>query len=161
MNDINDFLQNAKSKNLCERGAKIWEHCNSKKQLMDYCLGAWGMEYVATAICEGWGISPESIYRDFAPFNNGKYIRDKDGYTSALYCMPDDVVFINTTSALIVNSDKDVVITRPACELHIVNSNINISGDGNAVVYLYNSKIKNQTAAPVIIKEDRKYGMES
>ncbi len=161
MNNIDDFFENAKVRNLCARGAKIWEHCGSKKSLIDFCLSGWGCDYVATAISEGWGISPEAIAKDFAPFNNGKYIRDKDGYTSAMYCRPTDAVHVNTTLALIIDCNNEITIDRSACELYIVNSKARITGKGNGAIYLYNSTIVNQSTAPVVVKEDRKYDTQN
>lgn len=158
MNTLQDFFDNAKERNLCERGAKIWEHCQSKKALMDFCLGSWGMNYVATAICQGWAIDPEVIKEEFAPFINGKYVRDKDGYTSAIYCCTDDDIVIKTTSALIIKCGGNINIEKHVCELQIVNSCVEISGEGHAIAYLYNSTIKNCATANVIIKKDENYG---
>lgn len=155
MNDIHDFFENAKSRKLCERGARIWEHCGSKKALMDFCLSGWGCDYVATAISEGWGISPEAIAMDFAPFNNGGYVRDKDGYTSAMYCRPVDAVHVITTLSLIIDCDKDVIIDKNVCELYIVNSKVRVTGKGRAKAFLYNSEITNNATASAITIESR------
>ena len=73
---------------------------------MDLALSARGIYFVAKAIAEGWGISASEICREFKPFLNGKYVRDKDGYTSAVYCSDGKencVVKIDaTTTALLV-----------------------------------------------------------
>lgn len=159
MIDLEQFKINAKKHGICGMLAE-WDNAKSKKQLMDVALSIRGIQYIAGSIAEGWGLSEEYIANEFKPFNEGRYIRELDGYTSALYCCPEDVdVTIKTTSALIIGHDGTITIpkNRP-CELHIVNSDVQIQGDGNGVVYLYNSVISNRASAPVIVKEDNKYG---
>lgn len=155
MNTLADFLDNAKRKSICERGAKMWENCKSKKSLIDLALSAFGCEYVANAINEGWGISPEVIAEEFSMFNNGKYTREKEGYTSQLYCLPDtDEITISSTLTLIIGFKKLVIIPEHRfCELHICDSEVSIYGKGRAEVYLYNSVIRNKDTAPIHIKE--------
>lgn len=142
MNTLQDFFENAKSRNLCERGAKIWEHCKSKKSLIDFALGAWGCDYLATSIAQGWGIDPQEIKKEFEPFNNGKYVRDKDGYTSKMYCLPEtNKITIDTTLTLIIGFKGTVISERP-CELYLVNCEARIIGIGGVVVQSYNSTVQ-------------------
>lgn len=111
---------------------------------MDVALNVRGMQYVAEAIAQGWGISPEVIAKDFQPFNNGKYTRDMDGYTSQMYCQsPEDEIKISTTTTLIICYDKTIIVDRPICELYLVNCNVTIRGKGIAKVHLYNSSVVN------------------
>lgn len=143
MNTLQDFFDNAKSRNLCERGAKIWEHCKSKKSLIDFALGSFGVDYLCTAIRDGWGISPEEIAKEFAQFN-GTYVRDKDGYTSKMHCMPDtDAITVDTTLTLIIGFNGVIhVPENRVCELYIVKSDVRLEAECNAIVQSYDSKIK-------------------
>lgn len=154
MNTLADFFENAKDKDLCEQGAKLWKQCKSKKSIIDLALSGFGCDYAATAISEGWGISPEVIADEFSMFNNGKYTREKDGYTSQLYCLPQtDEITINSTLTLIIGFKGTIVIPEyRICELYICDSEVNIYGKGRAEVYLYNSVIKNKDTAPINIK---------
>lgn len=156
MNTLDDFFNNAKSRDLCERGAKIWEHCKSKKALMDFALGSWGADYVCTAIMSGWGVSPEVIARDFAPFNNGRYTRDKDGYTSRMYCLTDaDEIVINSTLSIIIGYNGVIRIPKYRfCELYLCNCNVEIVGEETALCNLYNSRITNIGNTPAKIQKD-------
>lgn len=141
MNTLDDFFKNAKERNLCERGAKIWEHCKSKKSLIDFALGSWGADYVCTAISGNWGPSPEILAKEFENFNCGKYVRDKNGYTSKMYCLPEsDYVFIDTTLTLIIGFNGTIEAQRP-CELYLVNSNAEVIGQGRTQVHSYNSTV--------------------
>ena len=118
---------------------------------------------MAEMICKGYGLTPEYISKEFAPFNNGRYIRQNDGYTSAMYCLPEDKeITIETTSALIVGHNGIVTIQKNRiCELYICKSNVQIQGEGKGVAYLYDSVISNPDTALVVVKEDRHYGMET
>lgn len=137
---LQQFKENAIQHGICEMIAD-WDNAKSKKQLVDLCLSAKAMPYVAKAIAGGWGISPDVIGDEFKPFLNGRYIRNSDGYTSALYCGVLDGIEISTTTALIVDCTGVVIVDRPIAELHIVNSNVAIKGHGRARVYSYNSEI--------------------
>lgn len=141
MNTLQDFFENAKERNLCERGAKIWEHCKSKKSLIDFALGSWGCDYVASAIKNGWGISPKEIKKEFSQFNNGLYTRERDGYTSKMYCLPDtDSITIDTTLTLIIGFNGTITANR-VCELYLVNCNADVVGDGTVMAHSYNSAV--------------------
>lgn len=142
MNTLQDFFENAKERNLCERGAKIWEHCKSKKSLIDFALGSWGADYVASAISNGWGIDPEEIAKEFSQFLNGKYTRERDGYTSKMYCLPDaDSITIDTTLTLIIGFKGTITADR-ICELYLVNCKADVVGNGTVMVHSYNSAVQ-------------------
>lgn len=140
---LEQFKSNAKERGICEMIAD-WDNAKSKKQLVDLCLSAKALPYVANAIAEGWGISPEVIADEFKPFLNGRYIRTSDGYTSALYCGVYDGIEITTTTALIVDCTGVVIVNRPITELYIVNSNVAIKRNILARVYSYNSVIRGE-----------------
>lgn len=144
MNTLQDFFDNAKSRNLCERGAKIWEHCKSKKSLIDFALGSWGCDFLCTAIRDNWSVDPQEIKREFENFNCGRYTRDKDGYTSKMYCLPEtDEITIDTTLTLIIGFNGVVhVPENRVCELYIVKSDVRLEAECNAIVQSYDSKIK-------------------
>lgn len=144
MVDLQGFLNNAKDHNLCERGAKLWGRSKNKKSLIDIALSSWGCDYVAKAIHEGWGMSPEVISEEFAPFNNGRYTRDKDGYTSRLFCRSDlETIIVETTLTLIIEYNGIILIPedRP-CELYIVDSSPTIIGASRAVIHSYGSRVR-------------------
>lgn len=140
MIDLEQFKENSIKHGICEM-LKDWNNAKSKKQLMDVALSIRGIEYIATAISQGWGISPEVIVRDFPMFINGKYIREADGYSSAMYCNFDGEIDITTTCALIIAHKGVIRVDRPLCELYIVNSDVTFEGDGIARLYLYNTSV--------------------
>lgn len=155
MNNIEDFFRNALNRGLCERGARIWEHCNSKKALIDFALGSWGAEYLCKAIVEGWGISPTSIEEDFAPFINGRYTRNKDGYSSQIYCLPDaDIIYISATLTIIIGYKGEIFVPANCiCEVYLCNSDVLFNGDGEVIVNLFNSTAKKTSESNVKITQ--------
>lgn len=154
MIDLDQFKANAQSHGICEM-LDDWNNAKSKKQLIDVALSIRGIEYIATAIAQGWGISPDVIERDFPMFINGRYTRDKDGYTSQMYCRYEGKIDITTTAALIIGFDGVIKADRP-CELYIVNSTAMITGNGIPKVYAYNSKIEHPYT-PIEVRVDKAY----
>lgn len=131
---LEDFRKNATEHGICEMSAD-WDKCKSKKQLIDLALSIRGIEYIAKAISEGWGIDAEIICREFAPFINGKYVRDKDGYTSALWCSFKEKspaeIYATQTALLVIGFIGNIYIPKNRiCEIHAVNSKFSVYGDG-------------------------------
>lgn len=131
---LEQFRKNATEHGICEMSAD-WDKCKSKKQLIDLALSIRGIEYIAKAISEGWGIDADTICREFAPFNYGKYVREKDGYTSALWCSSKEEspaeIYAEQTALLVINFIGNIYIPKNRiCEIHAVNSKFNVYGDG-------------------------------
>lgn len=127
---------------------------------MDLALSARGISFVAKAIAEGWGITPDQICAEFKPFLNGKYVRDKDGYTSAVYCSDGKencVTEINatTTAILVIGFIGTIFIPQNRiCEIHLVNSKCYIKGEGRGNVYTYgDTEIYNEDDAPIKLEQ--------
>lgn len=143
---LEQFRKNASERGICEMSAD-WDKCKSKKQLIDLALSIRGIEYIAKAISEGWGIDADTICREFAPFINGKYVREKDGYTSALYCSLGDKKFplpidATQTAILVIRHTGTIYIPKNRiCEIHLVDSDSVIYGEGKAKVYSYGSTV--------------------
>ena len=155
---LSEFRRQADKHGICEM-SKDWDNCKSNKQRMDLALSARGISFVAKAIAEGWGITPDQICAEFKPFLNGKYVRNKDGYTSAVYCSDGKencVAEINATTTAILVIDFIGTIFIPQnriCEIHLVNSKCYIKGEGRGNVYTYgDTEIYNESEAPVKIK---------
>ena len=147
---LQEFKENAKKHGICEM-LQDWDNAKSKKQLMDVVLNVRGVQYLANAIFDGWGMSPELIAEDFKPFNNGRYTYRK-GYTSQMYCLPEeDTITIDSTVTLIIGFNGIVVIDRPVCELYLVNCNCTIDGKGIGYVYAYDSEVEHPNV-PIVVK---------
>lgn len=152
---MQNFLRNAKRLGLCEEYTDKWTSAKSKKQLIDIALDANGLSFVANAVAKGY-LTAEYICEAFAPFNNGKYVRDKDGYTSAMYCScgkDGDLAEINATTTAILAIGFIGTINIPKnriCEIHLVNCKCYIKGEGKANVYAYgDTEIYNDKDAPI------------
>lgn len=122
--------------------------------MLDMALDANGLPWTAEAIAKG-ELHPEVVHKDFAPFVNGRYTRTKDGYTSTLWCYPDEVeIKIESTTALIICHDGEVTIDRPIAEIYLVNSDVIVKSNGIVKAHLYNSV----ASGNVEIEEDKSYG---
>lgn len=153
------FRHNAERLGLCDVFAQRWSACKSKKQLYDLACNVNSLAYLAEMIAKGYGLSAEYLTTEFGQFLNGKCIYGADGYTSCLYCNPEDSeIAVDTTAALIIGFKGTINIPKNhICELYLCQSDVVIVGDGRGVVYLYDSVIANSDTAPVVVKEDNKY----
>lgn len=153
--EILKFIEGTKARGLCKEYTYKVNKAGSKKALMDIALDANGLSYVCESVCNGY-LSPGYISESFAPFNNGKYVKN-EGYTSSMYCQPStDTLEIKTTATLIIGFRGRVVIPH-ICELYLCNSEVEIEGDGTAVCYLYNSNIVKVVDSDIRIKDNKRY----
>lgn len=154
---LSEFRENAATHGICEM-SKDWDKCKSKKQLVDLALSIRGIEYLAKAIAEGWGIDPIIIAEQFEPFNYGRYTRDKDGYTSAMYCCgnmnPVTKIYVEQAALLIVDFIGEIYVPKnQICEVHAVNSKFYVYGDGVLSLKSYgNVEIYNEADTPAKIE---------
>lgn len=150
------FIDTAKRLGLCQEYTDKVDKAGSKKAFVDIALDINGIKWMCESICRGWGLSPEYIAKEFAPFNNGKYTRDKDGYTAQMYCLPEDKeITISSTVTLIIGFDGVVKVDR-LCELYIVSSNVVIVGNQIPQVYAYNSNVEHPDT-PIVVRENKTY----
>lgn len=155
---LEQFRKNAAEHGICEMSAE-WDKCKSKKQLIDLALSIRGIEYIAKAVSEGWGIDADTICREFAPFNYGKYVREKDGYTSALYCSSKEEspaeIYAEQTALLVINFIGNIYIPKNRiCEIHAVNSKFNAYGDGVLRLKSYGEvEVYNEEDSPAKIEK--------
>ena len=155
---LEQFRKNAAEHGICEMSAD-WDKCKSKKQLIDLALSIRGIEYIAKAISEGWGIDADTICREIATFINGKYVRDKDGYTSALWCSFKEEspaeIYAEQTALLVIGFIGNIYIPKNRiCEIHAVNSKFNAYGDGVLRLKSYGEvEIYNEEDSPAKIEK--------
>lgn len=139
---LSEFRRQAAKHGICEM-AEQWDKCGSNKQRIDLALTIRGIEYLADAIRDGWGISPDEIVREFKPFLGGRYIHyDEAGYTTSLFCREETpFIEVNTTAALVIGYEGEIRIprNRVMCEIYAVNSKVSIIGEAQGSLYLYDS----------------------
>lgn len=155
---MKEFIEKIKRLGVCEQYADKVERIGSRKSMLDVALSAGALTWVCEMIARG-ELPPEKVRREFAPFLDGRYVRDKeiDGYSSTLWCYTDDYeIKIDSTAALIICCNKTIIVDRPICELYIVNSNVVIRGKGIAKVHLYNSSVVNPDER-VIVESQKEY----
>lgn len=139
MIDLNEFRENARKKDLCAEYSKLWDRCKSRKQLIDLALSSKGLDYLCCSVTQGWGISSDLIYKDFARFINGMYVSEQKGYTSCLFCQMAGSLVAYTTVLGIIDCDMSIEVPKN----HLVEiycggkCKIELSGEGECVVINY------------------------
>ncbi len=154
------FIEKAKRLGLCQEYTDKVDKAGSKKAFMDIAIDINSMPWLCDCICHWHGLTPEYICESFPQFLNGRYTRDKDGYTSQIYCQPEvKEITVETTAILIIGYNGILTIPQNRiCEIYLCKSNVEIAGEGRGLAYCYDSTISNQDSAPVIIKENKRYG---
>lgn len=160
MNELDRFYRNAKRLGLCNQFSQRWSDCKTKKQFFDLACDINSLSYLADTICSGYGLSPDFIVSEFGQFINGGYYKKGD-YTSCIYCKPTDAtIAANTTAMLIIDHKGEVYIPKNRiCEVYLCKSNVSIRGEGRGICYCYDSNVVNRDTAPIVIREERNYGV--
>lgn len=160
---LEQFKENAIKSGICDEYKERFFSCNSKKELFEMALSVKAIDYLFDSIAKGWGISSQEICNRFPNLINGRYILKEKGYTSKLYCKYSDKdIVCDTTLLALIDCDCDVIVPKNhICEIYVVNSNINIKGNGVAFVVSYGEKAnisisdKEKVKVKVIHKKDR------
>lgn len=139
MIDLDKFRENAASQNLCSEYLSKWNDRLSRKQLVDLALDSKGADYVCDAIAKGWGVSPEFISTKLSAYINGKYISQKDGYDSALYCCYKGNIIANTTIIILIDCDVEIDIPENhICKIYCSSKcDIVVMGHGDCFFICY------------------------
>lgn len=139
MNDLLTFKRNAIMLGLCTPYKDKWDAATSKAVLMDMALDSNGVEMIADACAFSWGMDIPYMKRTFSDYINGKWVRDKGGYSSCLYVdyngQIEQVCTLTTVlaSKVTFNVPKGII-----CKLYVSGgSEVNITGEGICYVYSY------------------------
>ena len=140
MVDLEQFRENARKEDICDRYAVLWDSAGSKRCLMDLALSAQGADFVCDGIAKGWGISSGEIVKRFGKYINGRYVYEGEGgYTSVMYCGYEGSIDVDTT--LLVLIDSDVVLVVPdwmVCDVYASgNVSVSIVGGGRVRLVAY------------------------
>lgn len=138
MNELTKFRESANEHNVCAEYSKLWDKCETKKQLFDLALCSGAMFYFCQSYAEGWGLSLGYIASKFRPFINGRYISEQKGYDSEMYVAYNEDVTIRATNTVFLDCDCTINIgTNMICNLIVVNGNVHINGKGICYVHHY------------------------
>lgn len=144
MVDLKQFRENARLDGLCAEYTEKWDSCQSKKQLMDMCLGVKGLDYICDAVAKGWGISPSILADKFKNYLNGNYTFDNGVYTTKMYCLYDGTVVCDTTAVAIIDSNVVVEVpTNAFVEVYLTgDTQVSLKGFGRCVLVVYGDKVQ-------------------
>ena len=136
MNDLLAFKRNAIMLGLCGAYKTKWDSATSKEELMEIATDAKGMDMIADSISNEWGLSPLYIIKNFSDYINGKWQRNKDGYTSEMYVSHKSDVDIRSTLTLFVDCECDIVVSKGiVCEIYLSGkSKVRVMCEGHCYV---------------------------
>lgn len=106
---------------LCDEYTDKVDMAMNKTQLIDLAFDANGISYIPEMQSKGHPIPYETIIKEFGSYINGRYVRDKSGYTSALYCLYEKNVILEETLTCFLGC-KGISITVPdryICEIFL------------------------------------------
>lgn len=147
-----DFIRKMQLVGVCDRYSQRLSQAGSKKQFIDLALEVAAAPYFCRSVAKGWGLKADYIKEAFRPFLNGRYRRQNEGYTAAMYCGADEIT-ASSTLTIIIGCHGTITADR-ICELHLVDSECNIIGIGRPKVYLYNSIVTNERSFRGVIKDN-------
>lgn len=112
INTLSELKRRSLALGLCDRYRGEWDACASDRELFDMATDINGLGYIADATTFRWGGSFDTDYiaRRFAGYINGAYRRDKDGYSTALYCNHEGTIRVGTTVVCILGCKGTVIV---------------------------------------------------
>ena len=128
-NELLNLKRNALMLGLCGEYKDRWDKCSNKKELIDLALDSNGVEFLADAMTFGWGCTQEFLLTEFADFINGRYQRNKNGYTSELYVKPRGVIRLRSTITVIVSGSANVIVPYGFI------GKVYVCGDGGSLIF--------------------------
>ena len=139
LNELLTLKRNAVMLGLCGKYKAEWDEAKGKKDLVDMALDANGVEFMAKSVAEGWGLSKDYILDNFGDYVNGKYVRDKDGYTSEIYVGYGGDILQRATLNLFVRCNTSILVPEGSvCKIYVCGvSNVRINCAGKCYVYVY------------------------
>lgn len=131
--DILDLKRNALRLGLCGEYKAKWDVARDKKDLMGIALDSNGVEWVCQ-MADAGVLAKETVLSDFGEYINGKYIRNKGGYTSEMYVCYNGAITLRTTLLVVMGGDVDVFIPENSIGRIYVccGAKVRLSGKGKA-----------------------------
>lgn len=148
INTLQELKRRSVALGLCDRYKGGWDSCTTAGELYDLATDINGLEYICDATTFGWGGSFNTRYiaERFGDLINGAYKRDKDGYTTVLYCRYEGVVTVHDTVICLLDSKATVIVPPDQYPTIIVaaGSDVNIIGMGriSEVIIYGDSKVR-------------------
>lgn len=135
--EVEEFLRRSHAHTpACKEYASMVYRCKSVKELFDTALDIQSVEFVSKAIDDGWCIDSADIQRIFNAYVNGKYVREKDGYKSVMYCNYCGEAVVEQTVVFVIDSEITLFLPDYAiCKVFIAGcSNVHFKGGGTAFI---------------------------
>ena len=155
LNELLTLKRNAVMLGLCDRYKAEWDEAKDKKDLVDLALDANGVEFMAKSVAEGWGVSKDYILDNFGDYVNGKYVREKGGYTSELYVGYGGDNLQRATLNLFVGCDTSILVPEGSvCKIYVCGrSNVRLKCAGKCYVYMYGGYNRVEYSGDVEVEE--------
>jgi len=137
--ELNILKRKAIGLGLCSQYIEKWNDATDKKALADIGLDAKGADFLCDSCSNGWGLSVEYLRRMFGDYINGKYQRNKGGYTSELYVGYTGRIEQRSTMTLLIGCACTIHIPKNSlCEVYLSGaSHVDIINEGQCTVLVY------------------------
>lgn len=142
MNEILRLKNDSLRLGLCEKYKELWDKSENKDDLIEIATDVNGAEFLAMSHADGWGLTPEYIQREFGDYINGKWRREKDGYTSELYVRYDGDIEQKSTLITLLDCTSTVYVPKYSGGYIYVSgeSTVTIRNDSLTNVTVYGDK---------------------
>ncbi len=133
--DILMLKKNALRLGLCGEYKAKWDNARGKKDLVDIALDSNGVEWICQ-MAEMGVLTKEIALSDFGNYINGKYVRNKGGYTSEVYAYYDGTVTMRTTLLVVMGCDVEVIVPENSIGriYTCCGAKVRVTGKGKAEV---------------------------
>lgn len=143
MNSLLKFKRFSEQLNICARYRREWDKSTNLQDIMDMALSAQGVEFTCDACAFKWGLSRDYILNNVGDYINGRYQRNKDGYTSEMYVADKGEKTLRSTLNLLIGCNGTVIVPKfHICKIYVCESDISLHSIGKCELYIYGDNCK-------------------
>lgn len=104
------FRADAEKHGLCAKYAVLWNKAKTVEELQELALDMQGLEFIAKAYAEGWGLPLEYARTVFPEIVTGKAVGRHDNYTTQMFFEREENIMAKEDVILLVNCKCAVII---------------------------------------------------
>lgn len=126
------FRADAEKHGLCAEYAALWDKAKTTEELQKLALDMQGLEFLAKAYAEGWGVPLEYVRTIFPEIATGNAVGKHENYTTQMFfgrteniMAKEDVILLVNCKCAVIIGDNDVktVMVSGDSDVTIINDN--------------------------------------
>lgn len=146
-NRMQEFRVEAGKHGLCAKYAELWDKAKTIEELQGLALDMQGLEFIAKAYAEGWGMPLEYVRVLFPEIVTGKAVGKHKDYTTQIFfereenvMAKEDVILLVNCKCAVIIGDNDVktIMVSGDSDVTVINDN----GYCNICIYGSGSKVR-------------------